>query len=155
MEPTDRRATELAELAETLMSVSRRISLLGAHDTEVLHLSQIEALLIRHIDDHPGRTPSQLADRLGIKASNASTALHSLEAKHLIRREVDPADGRCVRIFTTAAAPTLRVARRWSWARLLDDVVDGDQDLTATLALLQSMDERLGEAGPRDLAHRS
>jgi len=136
---------QLADLADTILSVSRWLTLLSNQDAAVVQLSPLEALVIRHVDRLPGSTPSQLAARLGLKSSNASSALRDLEAKGFIRRSVDPSDGRSVRIESTPLAWENRDLRRQSWARILGPLIEDSTAATAVLDVLASLDGQLAE----------
>lgn len=137
---------ELADLAERVLSLARRVTLLSHRDGTVVPLSQLEALLMRHVDEHPGCSPSALAAHLGLKSSNTSAALTSLEKRGLIVRRVDSRDGRSVKIHPTPLAHQNRRLLRGSWGRLLETLnLDGDS-VRAALTILTAMDDGLDEA---------
>ena len=64
-EPAHVSPDELADLVEAVLSVARRLTILGNRDSGALALSPLEALVMRHIDRSPGCTPSELAAHLG------------------------------------------------------------------------------------------
>lgn len=137
---------ELAELAEAVISLARRLTLAGQHRTDAVPLTMLEALVMRHIDAHPGTTPSQLARHLHLKSSNASAAIRGLEEKDFIRRLTDDTDGRSVRIEATAVAEANRLLYRQSLADLLAPLAGDDAGVQTTLAVLSAMDAGLDEA---------
>jgi len=138
---------QLADLADSILSVARWLALLGNQDAAVVQLSPLEALVIRYVDRNPGSTPSQLAAGLGLKSSNASSALRDLESKGFIRRSVDPADGRSVRIEPTAFAQENRDLRRQCWARIVGPLIDNVETSVAAISLLGNLDAQLAEMG--------
>lgn len=137
---------QLADLAEAVLSVARRLTILGNRDSGALALSPLEALVMRHIDRSPGCTPSELAAHLGLKTSNASTALRELEAKGFVTRSIDPADGRSVRVHPTALARANRDRKRESWASALSTRHDDWSALKPALTLLEDLDKSLDDA---------
>lgn len=146
---TERRASEidqLADLAEAMLSVARRLTMAGSPDSSVIQLSPLEALVMRHIDRNPGTTPSRLAAHLALRSSNASAALRELEAKGLISRTVDPDDARGVRIEPTPAARENLERKRLEWASVLAPHVGAASGLAAAVALLNDIDQGLDQS---------
>ncbi|MGC3992870.1 MAG: MarR family transcriptional regulator [Propionicimonas sp.] len=135
-----------ARLAELVLSVSRRLSLLDHADVGSVPLSPLEAMVMRHIDAEPGTTPSRIAARLGLRSSNTSAALRDLEAKGFIRREVDPDDGRSVRVEPTAFARENLASKRRYWVQLLAPMLDDAAGLAAATSLLAALDHDLEAA---------
>jgi DNA-binding MarR family transcriptional regulator len=98
---------------------------------------------MRHIDKHPGITPSQIASGVRLKTSNTSAALRSLEAKGFITREADAHDRRAVHIHPTQlAADNLRRVRR-VWEALLSPHLSDPAATITTVAFLTRLDESL------------
>ena len=137
----------LADLAEAVLSVARRLALASGRASDTVPLRPLEALLMRHIDQHPGTTPSRLAAHLGLRSSNASAALRDLEAKGFIERTVDPVDGRSVRVGPTPLAAENRVRIRRAWAGILAPAVPTGGDLSAGLALMAALDAAFDGGG--------
>ncbi|BBX08749.1 MarR family winged helix-turn-helix transcriptional regulator [Mycolicibacterium aichiense] len=139
---------ELADLAEAIIGVARELKL-GDY-ADVVELTASEAHVMRHIDHHPGVTPSDLARATGLQRSNMSTALRSLENRGFVERRADPHDARGVNLYPTdRAADNLKRLRR-QWAQLMESGLRGDrQGAMAAKALLERveaalMDDRLG-----------
>ena len=140
--------SELADLAEAIIGVSRELRLHAYAD--VVELTPSEAHVMRHIDHHPGVTPSDLARATGLQRSNMSTALRALERRGFVERRADPHDARGINLFPTdRAAENLKRLRR-QWAQLLSGALGGDvMNAAAATALLERVEaelmaERLG-----------
>ncbi|MCV7346217.1 MarR family winged helix-turn-helix transcriptional regulator [Mycolicibacterium rhodesiae] len=145
---------ELADLAEAIIGVARelrlRLDTAAASDADIVELTASEAHVMRHIDHHPGVTPSDLARATGLQRSNMSTALRSLENRGFVERRADPHDARGVNLYPTdRAAENLKRLRR-QWAQLLETGLRGERHgAAAAKALLERveaalMDDRLG-----------
>jgi DNA-binding MarR family transcriptional regulator len=135
--------SESADLAGILISVARKITVRADEDPGFVSLTQLEGLVMRHIDKHPGITPSQLAADVRLKTSNASAALRSLESKGFITREADARDRRAVHIHPTRlAADNLQRLRR-VWDSLLSPHLIDPVATTAAVAFLTRLDDSL------------
>lgn len=133
----------ITDLADVLLSVARKITVRADEDPGFVTLTQLECLVMRHIDKHPGITPSRIAAAVGLKTSNASTALRSLEAKGFITREPDPRDRRTVHIYPTPlAADNLRRVRR-VWHSLLAPHLTDPAATAEAVAFLTRLDDSL------------
>lgn len=134
--------TELADLAEAILGVGRELRM--RVDADVEHLTAQEAHVMRHIDHHPGVTPSDVARATGLQRSNMSTALRGLERRGFVERRADPHDARGVNLFPTdRAAENLKRLRR-QWAQHLSGALGGDvKSATAAKALLQRVEAGL------------
>ncbi len=130
--------TQLADLAESVLSVSRRLT--ARPGEGAIHLSPLESLVMRQVDLDPGITPSRLAHALGLRSSNTSAALRGLETRGFIRREVDPADGRGVRVYPTPVAHENLERKRALWVDLLAPHLEDPAGLPEALALLRRID---------------
>lgn len=134
---------QAADLAHVLISVARKIAVRADEDPGVVTLTPLESLVMRHIDKHPGITPSRIASAVGLKTSNASAALRTLEAKGFITREPDPRDRRTVHIHPTrAAADNLRRVRQ-VWDSLLRPHLDSPAATAAAVDFLTALDDSL------------
>jgi DNA-binding MarR family transcriptional regulator len=115
--PQDER---LADLAELMLSIAREINFQA--DPEggpEARLTATEIHVMRHLGRHPGAMPKDAARGVGLQRSNFSVALRGLRDKGLVAAEPDPADGRSMRLFTTALADRNLAAHRRRWAALL------------------------------------
>jgi DNA-binding MarR family transcriptional regulator len=95
---------ELAELADTVLRVSREVDPHGWRAPDIVPLTGTEALVMRWVDMHPGTSPSATADATALRRSNLSAAVRSLVAKDMVDRRADPRDARLVQLFPTARA---------------------------------------------------
>ena len=84
---------------------------------DALPASELEVmrLLVRQ----PGLRVGQVARELGLRDSNASSAIRSLIARGLLERCADPADGRATRLVPTDRASDTRSRREAAWGRTL------------------------------------
>ncbi|WP_051214810.1 MarR family winged helix-turn-helix transcriptional regulator [Granulicoccus phenolivorans] len=114
MSDEETRERLVADAAVAMMGVSRRLSERGFHADRVRsELSPQDTLILRLLQESPGSTPKQIGERLGLRTSNTSAALRSLEERDLIRREPDATDGRIVHVYhSEAAGSALRRIRR-------------------------------------------
>lgn len=133
-------AEQAADLADLILSIARRIQAKETHFTDVIRLSNLDSLVMRHIDRHPGSRPSTIASDLGIRSANMSAALRSLEAKGLIRRDPDPLDGRGVIVHPTSVAAENLRRLRTQWAEVMPPATP---DLDTLVAALTFLDETL------------
>lgn len=60
--------------------------------------------LLRHIQDEPGITVSELARRLSTAKSHVSNTIEQLVKEGLVERQSDPADQRMLRLYLSEAA---------------------------------------------------
>ncbi|MDR1711261.1 MAG: MarR family winged helix-turn-helix transcriptional regulator [Propionibacteriaceae bacterium] len=148
MPNASQRDAALADLAEAIMSVSRRLHAAGHSHPEVIQLSSLERMVMRYIDHHPGTTPGKVAIHVGLKSSNASTALRSLSDQGFVRRETDPSDGRGTLLYATEVAQQNLAHVRVAWAELLRPYCPNDDSLQAALQLLEDLDQALDCSSP-------
>ncbi len=141
------RATQLADLAHFVLSVARDIRIYGQLDPDIIEITPLESLVMNHIERNPGTSPSRLCDEVGLRSSNASALLRSLEAKGMIRRIPDPEDRRSVSLQATSLAARNLEKVRSEWARLLARHVDAKTEVAPTIELLNALDESLTRAG--------
>lgn len=135
--------SDITDLAGVLISVARKIAVRTDEDPGSVTLTPLESLVMRHIDKHPGITPSRVATDIGLKTSNASAALRSLEAKGFITREPDPCDRRTVHIHPTPlAADNLQRVRR-VWHSLLAPHLSDPAATAEAVAFLTRLDDSL------------
>lgn len=137
-------AEAVADLAELVLLIARKIQMRGLHNPAVIELSPADSLVMSYIGRKPGAAPKRIAAELGFKSSNTSAALRSLEAKGLITRVADPGDGRGVRVLPTPAAWANWSLIRGEWSSILRPVLQGDDTRVAeAAALLVEIDEKL------------
>ncbi len=137
------RAAQLADLAHFTLSVARDIRLHGHADPAILEVTELESLVMNHIERNPGTSPSRICTEVGLRSSNASAVLRSLEAKGMIQRVPDPDDRRSVSVHATPVAADNLDRVRTEWARLLEQHIDHAADLAMVIELLSALDESL------------
>jgi MarR family transcriptional regulator, organic hydroperoxide resistance regulator len=78
-----------------------------------LHVGQEMVLL--HLWQRDGLTPSELAGALGVEPPTVTNMLSRMERAGLLERCRDPRDARCTRVYLTVKGRELRepVERRW------------------------------------------
>lgn len=133
----------LADLADRIVHVSRLLTARVTETPEIVPVSSLEALVLRHVDRHPGISSSQIAANLQLRTSNASTVLRSLGEKGMLRRENDPMDGRAAHfVLTDLARDSVRHVRS-IWSSMLGSSLPEGADVEATLALLSALEDGL------------
>jgi DNA-binding MarR family transcriptional regulator len=137
--------SELADLAEAILGVGRELRM--RIDADVEHLTAQEAHVMRHIDHHPGVTPSDVARATGLQRSNLSTALRALEKRGFVERRADPHDARGVNLFPTVRAADNLTRLRRQWATQMATALGGDlENAAAATALLERVEAGLVQA---------
>lgn len=149
------RATQLADLAHYVLSVARDIRIYGHLDSDIIEITPLESLVMSHVERTPGTSPSRLCDEVGLRSSNASAVLRSLEAKGMIQRIPDAEDRRSVSLQATPLAARNLEKVRSEWARLLAPHVVNAIDLVPAIELLRALDESFTQAGGSVLPRRA
>jgi DNA-binding MarR family transcriptional regulator len=140
----------LAELARVILNVAREIRFRGYRDPDAVSLNPSEANVMLYIDDHPGATPSAVAEATGLRRSNLSAALRELESRGFVERRVDPNDGRGVNLFPTPRAARNLVLVQREWATAMAAGLGGDhRDVPAAKQLLTRLEAGLIAARQR------
>lgn len=133
----------LADVADRIVHISRFLTARTAANPDIVPVSSLEALVLRHVDRHPGISSSQVAADLRLRTSNASTVLRSLVDKGMLRRENDPADGRAAHFtLTTVARESIRHVRA-EWSTMLGAALPAGSDVHGALALLSALEDGL------------
>ena len=130
------------------MSVSRDIRGFGHSDPDIIEVTHLESLVMGYLQRHPGAGPSRISAQVGLRSSNASAVLRSLEEKGMVRRVPDPTDRRSVSVHPTPLAASNLARVREQWARVLAPHVPPELDLAPLIALLATIDD--GFMGPAD-----
>ncbi|WP_062381645.1 MarR family winged helix-turn-helix transcriptional regulator [Demequina pelophila] len=139
------RVVEAADLADVVLTLARRMYGWEGRRAGIEHLGAVDTLVMRHVDRHPGVTPSEVAEAVGLKASNTSTSLRGLESRGLVERRRDTADARQVRVFPTDKAAANLARLRELWSDMLTPHIPDGADVAATVALLESVNEALAD----------
>ena len=116
--------------------------------------------LLRHIEEEPGTTLSELARRVGAAKSHTSTLVEHLVREGFVEKRSDPSDHRVVRLHATERARRLCAAMgdraHRVWTMVLEEY-DGDAEEVARFlhslhAAVQRaharMEREAGLAGP-------
>ena len=92
---------------------AHRSSVSGALATFGLHVGQ--EMVLSHLWEKDGLTPSDLAGALGVEPPTVTNMLSRMEKAGLLERRRDPEDARCTRVHLTGKGRELRrpVERRW------------------------------------------
>jgi DNA-binding MarR family transcriptional regulator len=110
--------SKLQPAGETLQFMRHMWDLVHALDVRSKRMMQTigvtgpQRLVIRLVGQKPGQTASDIAAMLGKHPSTLTGVLARLEARKLIRREVDPLDRRRARFELTAAGKKIDRERR-------------------------------------------
>ena len=105
------------------------------HFTETftdLDLTQKQVSVLWLVDDHPGIAQTDLAQRLRMDRATTMAIINRLQAKHYLKRDRSPTDGR-----KQALLPGTRIEQLWAdhspffsrpvtLARMLIDAIPGD-----------------------------
>lgn len=116
-------ATNLEETFHHLEQVYNRL-------IDPLGLSILEWYVLRALYTHDGMSASQLAQTVCRHPSSMTALLDRMEAKGLLRREMDSEDRRSVRLYLTACGQTYRPQVEIVVNRLhdiLDSLITPDQ----------------------------
>jgi DNA-binding MarR family transcriptional regulator len=138
---------KLQPAGETLQFMQRMWDFVHALDVRSKRMSKTigvtgpQRLVIRIVGQKPGQTASDIASILGKHPSTLTGVLARLEARDLIKREIDPADRRRARFTLTAGGKkinkesrgTVEAATRRALGRVTPAVVDTTLDLVGKL----------------------
>jgi len=143
----DIRTSSLFELADSILAISRYIH---ASKSFALHgWTPIESAVMRYVDRNPGTTARAAAEATQLISSNFSRALRGLEKKGVVRREVDEADARRVRLYPTESARMNLQMLHDLWTNLLDGIVDDPADVDQVNAVLRRIEAALSSSKGR------
>lgn len=135
--PIDER---LADLADVIQALARRITTDAHADPGVVALTHTEINVMRFVDRHPGTSPATVAVAVGLQRSNLSRTLRDLEAKGLIEKTSHGDDGRQTQLNPTRRAGANLERLRGIWSRILGSADADLRNLDATLALLADLE---------------
>ena len=140
--------SRLFELADLILAVGRQIH--ASKEFAAESWTPLESAVMRFIDRNPGTSASAAAEATQLISSNFSRAVRGLEAKGLVRRDVDQHDGRRVLLYPTARAHEHLRQLREVWSRLLDGVVPDPDEIEAVTATLRRIETQLVSRARRD-----
>ncbi|QHN32823.1 winged helix DNA-binding protein [Gordonia amarae] len=138
-EPPLDREQAIASIIQSIFFLARKIQRINLGD-RAMYLSNVESLILRHIDVNPGIVPGKISADLDLRSGNTSTALRSLEAKGLITKDVGETDRRRSHFRLTEAAHAEVAEVRSIWAETLGPLIGPDADLDAVLLVLGRLD---------------
>ena len=134
-------ADELADLAEIVATLARDIERHHARDPRITELSAGEQAVMRYVDRHPGATPSEIAQDVGMQRPNISATLRKLEGKGMVVRSEGIGDrrGKVVTPTPHAAENLRRLRTVWS-ETLAPAAAEPDlPELTARLSAIRDL----------------
>ncbi|GGU28312.1 MarR family winged helix-turn-helix transcriptional regulator [Nocardioides albus] len=132
---------ELADLAEIITTLARDIERHHARDPEITELTMGEQAVMRYVDRHPGATPSEIAEDVGMQRPNLSATLRKLEEKGLVVRSTGVGDkrGKVVDPTPRAAENLRRLRAVWSDAVAPAASEAGIAELTSRLSAIREL----------------
>ena len=97
---------------ETILSLlsraSRLLSLEAAREARAQGLSRAQWTILGILEQAPGLTQRQIAERLEVEPITVARTLDRLAARNLVERRPDPRDRRCWRLHLTPEAAQIR-----------------------------------------------
>ena len=150
--PTTPTSAQLAELADVVLDLAHTLDIKNPELRGVVPLTGTEIAVIRQIHRTPRATPSQIADATGLRRSNVSTAIRTLEAGGLVVREHPVGNARSVSLVPTDLASQSVARINAYWAGVLREA---PEDLLADGVAATSTLARIAEAITRSSASAS
>ncbi|MCY1168200.1 MarR family protein [compost metagenome] len=139
------RSDLVVELADTVLHVARKLRAYSLKNPSVVPLSPLESLVLLHVYRRPGVSPSDLAQELALRSSNAATAVRGLVAKGQVERRADPSDKRAARLHLSPLAERSIMSVRQTWCELLAGADFSEKDLGVAVKVLTAIDATLAE----------
>lgn len=134
-----------------LWRLNHAIEGLSSRMRTALGVTAQQRLIIRCMGQYPGITAGRLAALLHVDRGTLSAAVRRLEARRLVRRRRDPADGRWVLLDLTPAGRALDLPTPGTLeecvAALLDDL--SARDATTAAAVIARLTLLIEDADPR------
>jgi len=138
-----------ADLADLILIIAREIQFHGYQDPEAVPLTQSEGMVMRHLQDHPGAAPSQIAAATGLQRTNLSAVLRGLERKGLVERRASTDDLRGATIHPTEHGRRNYALVRQEWASAVSGAAGLDtSSLDCALTLLRDIQAGLTATRP-------
>jgi len=147
----------LHDVAITLRELAWTIHRRAPERAHVGPIPTTEVALLKQVVDTPGTTVGELARTLGLKQSNTSAALRSLEGRGFIVRESSEHDRRVVRIHATPSGTREHEAISAAWSADVIEAVGALPErervaLAAASDALVQVHDRLRSAGEGESA---
>jgi MarR family transcriptional regulator, temperature-dependent positive regulator of motility len=137
----EEQTSRLFELADLILAVGRHIE--ASKEAEGERGTPLEGAVMRYIDRHPGTTARAAAEATRLISSNFSRAVRGLEKAGLVRRDVDQADARRVRLYPTEKAHENLQRLREVWSLLLKETITDSDEIDAAISTLRQIETRL------------
>ncbi|GAA2183863.1 hypothetical protein GCM10009785_29330 [Brooklawnia cerclae] len=138
---------EYAQLADLITSIARELRGLM---TGVVPLTPQQVKVLRRVEQHPGDTPSEVADAVGIQRSNLSAALRVLEGEGLVERMSATENRREAHLWPTQQAAEELATLHAAWSAALRPLVgERTRELDATVEFLTHLNDSLADGRHR------
>ena len=134
-------ASRLFELADLTLVISRHVH--ASKEFAFHSWTPAESTVMRYVDRNPGTSASAAAEAIQLMSSNFSRVLRGLERKGLVRRDIDRADTRRVRLYPSKLAHENLQLLRDVWGRLLGGIIDDPDDIDRVNATLRRIEAAL------------
>ncbi|MFT2815781.1 MarR family winged helix-turn-helix transcriptional regulator [Leifsonia sp. A12D58] len=109
----------LADFADAIREIARQLALSREDLREIGSLTGTEVAVIREVHRSTRISPTRLAAATGLKRSNVSTAIRSLEARGLLERRTAEGNDRSVELVATQLATENLQRMRSIWSEKL------------------------------------
>lgn len=143
---------EAGSIACKLRLLSREISASANRLLEPLDLTPGQSEFLYHLT-HGESSPSVIARRMGIDASNLSRMIRQFEERGLIKRKTDPDNRRRVSLVATAAGRSIAKASD-PHAELIQNAITQaltDPQRRTLMKSICKISEALAQLGPDDM----
>ncbi|WP_166317908.1 MarR family transcriptional regulator [Microbacterium excoecariae] len=144
--PTPEHDDARVRLARAILAISRELELRHDADPDIVTLTPTERIVMRVIDQHPGVTPSEIADRVGMRRPNVSAAVRGLREKGLAERRPGAADRRETPLVATDRAHANLVQLEGVWRQAIDHAWPAGAEPGGAADALERAAEALAEA---------
>src|SRR5688572_25819800 len=138
------------ELDQVLRSITRNLRGAAFADKVAerakVNLEPSLYVLLNRIGDSQPVRAAVLADTLGVTPSTISRQVSQLEARNLVKRSADPADGRALILRLTPQGTKVRQRMQDAWTEILATMVTDwtAKDVDSLVAALTRFDTALG-----------
>jgi DNA-binding MarR family transcriptional regulator len=142
----DGQTSRLFELADLILAVGRQIHAskeFASPEFATEAWTPLESAVMRFIDRNPGTSAGAAAEATQLISSNFSRALRGLEKKGMVRRDVDPHDGRRFHLYPTERANDHLRQLREVWSGLLDGIVRDPEEVELVNSALRRIETEL------------
>ncbi|GAA3880476.1 hypothetical protein GCM10022381_23420 [Leifsonia kafniensis] len=134
----------MADLADTILMIAKKLALRGQDQRVIVPLTGTEVQVVREVERHPRSTPTEIAAATGLRRSNVSAAIRTLEAQGMVTRVQAADDARSVELIATDFAVENMERIRALWVSRLRAVPEADlAAATAALGALQAVERHL------------